>query len=622
MTPEELLYKEANEALQKGDLVQARELFTRLLKINRANPEYWLWMSAVVETKKERGYCLKEVLNLDPGNIDAIRGLRLMGENYEDPGPVVTLNQLRNDWKTSLEMEPVKKVSTGRMQSKILGFTVLGMVVVAAIVGGIFLALRPKYYQDTSPIMRWSLTPPATLTATALEKNLTPVGTLPLSALLEHTFTPTPFYVATPHNRTEAYKVAIKAFNNQEWGKAIEYFQQVLVVEPNSADIQFLIGEAYRSQKSYKNASAAYDAALKINPSFGPAYLGKGRVYLQSSPPKLAEANTNFQKAIENDPNLTEALLELANLSLQSGNAIAALGWLEKMPSPFVITAPVEYTRARAYSILGENSKALESIEKANTMDRSYLPVYKLWGQILQQKGQFAASIPPLLIYQTYDPLDMGSDVLLAKAYTDGGELEKALTAVNAAISADNKYLEAFVTRGDIYMLQGEIELAVKDYDSALRLNYTSFEATIGKGRTQLAVTYAGSAYNYFLRAQDYAKTDTQKAVLLYWRAAALVGLKEINAAIRDYEAFLALPAENVPASLRSTALVEYNSIITATPTLTPTITSTPTLTFTNTLTATITVTPTITKTPTMTKTVTVTLTNTKTVKPTATPTK
>lgn len=71
------MLEEAIKAVAKGQRHRARDLLTRLLKTNQANPQYWLWMSSVVDSAKERSYCLKNVLRLDPGNRAAKLGLVL-----------------------------------------------------------------------------------------------------------------------------------------------------------------------------------------------------------------------------------------------------------------------------------------------------------------------------------------------------------------------------------------------------------------------------------------------------------------------------------------------------------------------------------------------------------------
>ena len=78
-TPEEVMFDEALSAIRTGERTRARDLLTRLLKVGHENASYWVWMSAVVDTPKERLFCLKEAVRIDPQNASAIRGLVVMG---------------------------------------------------------------------------------------------------------------------------------------------------------------------------------------------------------------------------------------------------------------------------------------------------------------------------------------------------------------------------------------------------------------------------------------------------------------------------------------------------------------------------------------------------------------
>ena len=73
------MLEQAVEALRQGNRTLARDLLTRLLKVNQNSVKYWIWMSATVDTLKERVYCLETVLKLEPGNEVAKRGLMLLG---------------------------------------------------------------------------------------------------------------------------------------------------------------------------------------------------------------------------------------------------------------------------------------------------------------------------------------------------------------------------------------------------------------------------------------------------------------------------------------------------------------------------------------------------------------
>ncbi len=364
MTPEERLYQEGLEAIKQRDFPQARDLFTRLLKLNRQNPDYWIGMSAAVETTKERGVCLHEVLKFDPQNHLAIRGLRLIGENIEDPVPDWKVSQVATNWKTSLELKREARVIPKVPRKKIVGLTILGLIVVGVIAGGIYIAQQNRYRPDPSTILRVTLTPSPSITITP---TITPTteGVQLLDTVLSATFTPTPLYAATPHNRSEAYSTALKAYALKDWGRAAEFLKQVIQEEPGAADLHYLLGEIYRQQGNTKEAAAAYDAAIKANAAFAPAYLGKGRLALITNPTKADAALVFFVKAFEMDPNLHEAMLELANIYLVKGEPENALLWLDRYSQAVPGSALVEFYRARVHLLLGDPAAALTAVEKS-----------------------------------------------------------------------------------------------------------------------------------------------------------------------------------------------------------------------------------------------------------------
>src|SRR6185436_12924808 len=74
MADNDAVFQEAVEALRTGNKSRARELLTGLLKTDQNNATYWVWMSATVDTAKERIYCLQPPFNLNPQNAAEKRG--------------------------------------------------------------------------------------------------------------------------------------------------------------------------------------------------------------------------------------------------------------------------------------------------------------------------------------------------------------------------------------------------------------------------------------------------------------------------------------------------------------------------------------------------------------------
>ncbi|MFN3309108.1 MAG: hypothetical protein ACK44E_07850 [Anaerolineales bacterium] len=53
---DEPLLQDAIEAIRQEKFERARDILTRLLRTDQKNPTYWLWMSAAVQTPKEKRY--------------------------------------------------------------------------------------------------------------------------------------------------------------------------------------------------------------------------------------------------------------------------------------------------------------------------------------------------------------------------------------------------------------------------------------------------------------------------------------------------------------------------------------------------------------------------------------
>jgi len=148
-------FQDAVDALRRGDKARAREQLTLLLKTEQTNPTYWVWMSAAVDSAKERIYCLQTALKLDPNNATAKRGLIMLGalppdENVQ-PFP---LNRPRA-WEQKLllahELPKPKglRAVTSNPALRLAGVLVLGVAVCAAVVYGFMLPgnnrNRPAY---------------------------------------------------------------------------------------------------------------------------------------------------------------------------------------------------------------------------------------------------------------------------------------------------------------------------------------------------------------------------------------------------------------------------------------------------------------------------------------------
>jgi hypothetical protein len=241
MELDDRMFQEVMEAINRGDRGRARDLLTRLIKEDPEKADYWLWMSAVVESVQERVYCLKEVQKLDPQNNIVRRGLILAGALPVDEKMVVPYEMQRRKWQVRLE----KPVALHTPWKQIFLFSAVCLLLLG-LGGWVFYSIRNN--AAAAPVRPTRIYIPSTETTTpspAVKASSNPTNSLPtpLWMLLPATYTPTPLYVNTPHPRTEAYRTALRAYQRGDYQAMLEYLNQAGVIDQKSEDIFYYKGD-------------------------------------------------------------------------------------------------------------------------------------------------------------------------------------------------------------------------------------------------------------------------------------------------------------------------------------------------------------------------------------------
>jgi len=578
---EEELRKEAIEAIANGQRQRARDILVRLLRADQSNPEYWLWMSSLVDTPKERRYCLKRVLQLDPGNKIAQRGLLsiegLPPPQDLKPPPVVRTGQPAIALAKSMMKRLFSYFSQASWRTR--GFFGAGFLLFGLLLLGIIGPPNRSGGRAVRPAIAPSLSTPrptATLLPTNTPWHLTPtptfVGPVPLWMQLEATYTPTPVYVETPHPISEAYRAGLRALHAGDLPSMLLFMQQAADIEPQAADTHYYVGEAYRLMGEFEKALEAYDRAVNTNPGFAPAYLGRARANSQINP--QIEPAEDLSKALDFDPLLAEAYLERAVNFLDQGDLDAARHDLElygelKPSSPLLFLY-----LAQLHLEAGDYEAALQNAQLAHELDLTLLPAYLTLGRANIAMGDAGEAIELLETYLLFEKKDAPAWGLLGRALYESGKLGEALERLNKAIELDEELADAYFYRGHTFLEMGEGQSAVNDFFEARRLNPESFAASLGMGRALWLAGRTSDAIRQITGSQDLAGTDEDLAQIYYWRATIYAGAGNLTAAIKDWEALLALPEEAVPAdwatAVRASLLALTPSPAPATPSPTP----------------------------------------------------
>jgi len=612
------MFREALEAIHNNQRVKARELLTRLLRVDKTNADYWLWLSTVVETDKERVFCLQSVLRLDPDNEAAQRGLRLMGKLAEGI-EITPVPMKRRKWEIDLGEEGeaprgIKKILANPIV-RLAIFGGGGIIAIGLILVGIFAPqgtiFGPRL--TITPIL-WSPTPSETpagtleMAAETMAPQITSTA-MPLWMQLDATYTPRPLYVNTPHPRSEAYQVAIRALGQREYESVINFMEQVLRENPEAPDPYYYIGEAKRLLGEYDLATEAYENAIEIDPNFAPAYLGRG--LSQRAQDDGYNIEQDLKKAIALAPDFGEAYMELVALKLANSEPEEALILLGSVADLLDDHPRFYMLRAQTNMSLSQYDDALDDALKAYELDITALPVYLLLGEAFLRNGQPDEALSYIQIYGSYERAEpLYWTMLGAAIYETGNDYPEAMNALNHALVLDEDFGLAYQYRGLTSLAINEASDAVNDLYTARNILPDSFDLSFGLARAFWAAGNINDAYIQVNASGKLAVTDREFGQVYYYRAQIAHELSQFDREELDWQSLLDLPEGAVPEEWRSEAnLILYPPTITptASTTYTPTATSTATETLTPTQTAASTATETLTPTQTSTLSPTVT---------------
>jgi tetratricopeptide (TPR) repeat protein len=396
--------------------------------------------------------------------------------------------------------------------------------------------------------------------------------------LLSETYTPTAVYVNTPRaaQSVDQYRSAKAAYANGDWDAYIASMELIIPLEPGSADIYYLIGDAYRFKGDSKNALKAYNDALEIDQNFGAPYLGLARARLLDNPNLNVEYL--FDEAIKRDPNFGEIYIERARYFIYHKDFKAAIVDLDRA-SDLMPGSPMVYMAyADAYLALEDKRNALEAAEKAYSLDSTDPLIYKMLGTLYIENGQYERAIEALNVYVIYATENDRAFALLGQAYYELKDYKSAVENFDKAQALNpNGMRKFYVYKGLANLELNNIDQAVDDLEKALNEDDKSFEVNLGLARGYFVQEKFGSAYVRAEVLKSLADTDEETALALYWHALSQEKRGEMKDAVKDWQELLAMDKDAMTPEMRATAEEHLKAVVTPTNTLKPaTATQTP----------------------------------------------
>jgi tetratricopeptide (TPR) repeat protein len=163
---------------------------------------------------------------------------------------------------------------------------------------------------------------------------------------------------AQPNEASAWVTLGIAYMNSEQTAKAIEAFEQALLMTPEDATTWYNLGVAYVNSNQPAKAISALDHALRLNPKYVNAWSVLGLAYTKSEQP--AKAIEVLERALHITPEDATAWYYLGFAYGQSGQAQKEIECYQQALRIYPEYVDALFSLGMAYGLSGQKTKVTE----------------------------------------------------------------------------------------------------------------------------------------------------------------------------------------------------------------------------------------------------------------------
>src|SRR5262245_33829433 len=271
--------------------------------------------------------------------------------------------------------------------------------------------------------------------------------------------------------------------NAGAYHKAIAAYNEAIRLDPTSAVAFKRRGDAYANKDDYDRAIADYNEAIRLDPKSALAFRNRGVAYANKGDNDRAIAD--FNKAIAIDPKSALAYGNRGDAYANKDDYDRAIADYNKAIRLDPKSALAFRNRGVAYANKGDNDRAIADYNKAIQIYPKSSLAFRNRGDAYANKDDNDQAIAD---YNEAIRLDPKSAVAFRNrgiAYAYKGDHDRAIADYNEAIRLDPKRAPAFRNRGVAYANKGDHNHAIPDYREAIRIDPNYALAFCNRGRAK-----------------------------------------------------------------------------------------------------------------------------------------
>jgi len=278
-------------------------------------------------------------------------------------------------------------------------------------------------------------------------------------------------------------------------------------------------GDALASANAHDAALGLYDEAVRLDPTYLPALLGRATTLARLN--RRPEALESYRQLLSKDGQNLDALRGLARMLADDRRWRECLEAVDGLLRVRPNEAPALEMRGDALANLGRRPEALAAYEGAAAIDpangnlrqkieevRVDVPSLLSRALIASASGNYPAALNLFDDILEVDPSNMNALIGKAVAYRRSGKPQEALNCLDLVLGVQASNASALLNRGNILLEEGDLAGALDSFDRLTQLYPADEDAWAAQGEVLVKMGRDDDAMRAYTEALKLSPGD------------------------------------------------------------------------------------------------------------------
>jgi tetratricopeptide (TPR) repeat protein len=276
------------------------------------------------------------------------------------------------------------------------------------------------------------------------------------------------------------FAAAQQAQLNNDYATAEREYSAAITLAPDFAEAHMNLGLVYQLQHRNPEAMMEFARALKIKPALSGANFFLGVDYCNSG--DGAKAVPYLKAAVRAEPGRVDPWSWLATALELSGNFQAELATVNRALVAHPADMDLLYQLGHVYERLGK-----QEVDSLGKMVPNSFRAEQLLAESYASSNEWPSAVIHFENALAASPNHPGLHVELGEVFLQAGKLKRAAGEFDDELAADRHSLRAILRRGEVKLIQGDIDGSLADWSRVISEDQPQAERALGMREAEFA---------------------------------------------------------------------------------------------------------------------------------------